>query len=320
MTDTSASEKRSRLTVWIALAMDLAVTGAKFAGWMITGSSSLLAETFHSGAESANQSLLLVGRRRALVAEDPEHPFGFARERYFWPLIVSVLMFVIGGAGAVAEGIRKLSSPEAITDPVWAFVILGAAATFDGASWFNAIRQAREEKRGSYWEYIKEARRPEIPTILLQDTAAMIGLTIAAISVGLSVVLDAPVIDAVGSLLIGLLLGTVALVLAREMRSLLIGEAALPAERAAIQQALAVHPDVYEVISLRTLYLGPDDLLVEAKVRMADELDARGISEVIDEIEDRIRGELPQTRIISIEPDVPDPFDPERTAWHPDEG
>ncbi len=316
--DPKGRDRRTVQTMVVAVAADAVLTAAKLLGWVLTGSSSLLAEALHSAAETGNQALLFVGRRRARDPEDRTHPFGSSREQYFWPLIVSVLMFVIGAIGALVEGVRKLLDPAPVERPAIAFAVLGLALLLDGGSWLNAVRQARPDKGGrGWWAYVRESRRPEIPVILMQDTAAVLGLGIAALGVGGAVVADAPAADAIGSFGIAVLLGAVALVLAREMRSLLIGEAALPEERELVLTAIAAHPEVDEVVSLRTLHLGPDDLLVEAKVRFDDDLRVDEVARSIDEIEHRIRAELPHARIIAIEPDLPEPGDPERTAWRP---
>lgn len=299
-----------------ALLMDGGLTVAKLLAFLVTGSSSILAETFHSGAETANQGLLLWGRHRAgRLTEEPHHPFGYSRERYFWPFIVSVLMFGVGSVGSLFEGIDKLRNPEPIVSAGWAFGILAVALVLDGASWVNAVRQARAQKRGSYWRFVRESRSPEVPMILLEDSAAVVGVAFAFVGVGLAVWTGDSTYDAIGSFAIGGLLAVVAWVLAREMKSLLIGESALPEEAMTIRQAIRGQEEVRDIVYLRTLYLGPDDLMIEAKVTVVDEVSANEFAAAIDAIEDRIRAALPHVGVIAIEPEIPRRHDPDRPAW-----
>lgn len=309
-------EDRGLATVLFALVMDGALTVAKFVGFVISGSSSMLAETFHSGAETANQGLLLWGRHRADDRDpQPSHPFGYARERYFWPFIVSILIFAIGSLGSAWHAIGKLRHPEELGNITWALGILVAALLFDGASWINALRQAGQEKRGSYWGYVKRSRQPEIPMILLEDTAAVTGAVLAMVGLGLSLVTGNPAFDAIGSVAIAVLLAAVAWVLAREMKSLLIGESALPEDEEAIRDVFRADDHVLTLVSLRTLHLGPEDLLVEAKLELRDELTSSDVARVIDGLEDAIRDAVPRAGIIAIEPDLARGDDPEVPSW-----
>lgn len=305
----------SGLTVALALAANIGITAAKLAGFLVTGSSSLLAETLHSTADSANQSLLVYGRRRARRREDPSHPFGYARERYFWALVVAFLMFGVGSVGSLLRAWSGVVDPQPLRHPGWAIGILLVALALDGSSWINAVRQAGRRRQRGWWAYVRDSRSPEIPMVLLEDTAAVIGLAVAFAAVGATMVTGNGLWDALGSGVIGLLLAVVAGVLSREMKSLLIGEPARPEEEARIHAALLDQPGIRELISLRTLYLGPEDLLVDAKVRVADELDGRQVALAIDGAERRIRARVPNVRLIAVEPDIRRDDDPDLPDW-----
>jgi cation diffusion facilitator family transporter len=310
-----ASRRRSLLVVLVALAADLIVTVLKFAAAAVTGSSSMLAEAFHSTAETTNQVLLLRGHARSRRQETPRHPFGFSRERYFWALVVTFLIFGVGSVAALFETYAKLRTPEPISDPRWAYAVLTLALVFDGTSFLVARRQARTERPGRVLEYVRESKNPEVAVIMMEDAAAVLGIVFAYVAITLSLVTDRPAFDAAGSAAIGLLLGVVAFTLAWRMKSLLIGEAAPEHEFDAIRRIILGHESVRELISLRTLYHGPDELVIEAQVSFDPQLRFRALAEVVDEIEGAIRDQIGSARLVAIEPAVPQTRDPDVPEW-----
>ncbi|MDX1659583.1 MAG: cation diffusion facilitator family transporter [Nitriliruptorales bacterium] len=301
-----------RFTVLVAIAANIGIMLAKGAAWLFTGSVSMMAETMHSVADTANQGLLLYGHRRSRKDPDPAHPFGYGRERYFWPFVYSILIFGLGALVSLWQGVTDLLDPEPISNPFWAFVVLGASAVMDGTSLWNARRQADKSRRGvSYWRFVQRSRDPEIPVVLLEDSAGVSGVLVAMIAVAISVTTGLHVFDAIGSLVIGLLLAGVAGVLAREMKSLLIGEPATPEDEQLIRQVVREYDEVDELVLLRTLHLGPQELLVDMKLRLTSSLDADAVARLIDDMEQEIRDRVDDARIIAVEPDIPQPDDPD---------
>jgi cation diffusion facilitator family transporter len=288
-----------------ALAANLAIAGAKLVGFLVTRSSSMLAEAIHSLADSGNQVLLLVGGRRAQREADERHPFGYGRERYFYAFVVSVVLFTVGAVFAVYEGIEKIRHPHHLETAGVALGILGFAIVAEAFSFRTAIRETRPLKGGQSWAaFIRHAKSPELPVVLLEDLAALIGLVLALLGVSLTLLTDDPVWDGVGTLSIGLLLGVVAVVLAVEMKGLLIGESASRAAVEAIRDALVDGSTVLRVIHLKTLHLGPDELLVAAKVAVAPSLGLPEVARAIDAAEVRVRAVEPLARQLYLEPDL----------------
>ncbi len=295
----------SRRAIIAAFFANLAVAIAKFAGFLITTSSSMLAESIHSVADTSNQALLLLGGRRAAKPVTPEHPFGYGRERYFWAFIVALVLFTLGSAFALFEGTEKLRHPEPLESPEWAIGILLVAIVLEGASLRTAVVEAnRIRDRSSWVAYIRRSKEPELPVVLLEDAGAMIGLVIALTAISLSAITDNPRWDGWGSIVIGLLLGVIALVLAAEMKSLLIGESAVPKHRREIVEAIESTPGVEELIHLRTQHLGPEELLVAAKVAFEPGIDSERLAQVVDDLEARVRERVPEARPMYVEPDV----------------
>jgi cation diffusion facilitator family transporter len=287
-----------------ALAANAGIALAKFIGFLVTGSSSMLAESVHSLADTANQGLLLLGGRRAARAATAEHPFGYGRDRFFYAFIVALLLFTLGSVFALYEGIEKVGHPEELTTPIVAVIILLVAICLEGYSFRTAIHESRELKGSlSWWQFIRQATAPELPVVLLEDFGALIGLAFALIGVGLTVLTGNPVFDALGTIAIGLLLGVIAIILIVETKSLLIGEGSGPEELHTICTAL-VGRGVDRVIHLRTQYLGPDELLVAAKIAVPSTMSTAEVARVIDEAEARVRGAVPAARIIYLEPDL----------------
>ncbi len=288
-----------------ALAANLGIAATKFVAFVVTGSASLLAESVHSVADSGNQVLLLIGRTRARREETEQHQFGFGAERYVYAFIVAVVLFVVGAIFSLYEGISRITHPEQVLSPVVAFVVLGVAIALEGFSFRTAISQSNESRgRVSWHAFIRRAKAPELPVVLLEDFAALIGLGFALCAVTLSTITGDGRWDGAGSIAIGILLGCVAVVLAVEMKSLLIGESASPDVQRAIVAAIEDGPQIDRVIHLRTLHVGPDSVLVAAKVAVRRGESAERIVAGIDEAERRIRAAVPIAGLIYLEPDL----------------
>jgi cation diffusion facilitator family transporter len=288
-----------------ALAANLGIAACKFVAFAVTGSSSLAAEGVHSLADSGNQLLLLVGGRRSRRAADEEHPFGYGRSRYVYAFVVSIVLFTVGGLFAVYEGVHKVAHPEALNSPRWAIAVLAVSILLESFSLRTAVREAELVRAGRSWvAFVRHAKSPELPVVLLEDTGALAGLVIALAGVGLAALTGNGRWDGAGSLGIGLLLIVIAMFLAIEMNSLLIGEAALPEEVAAIRAALESTPAVSRVIHLRTLHLGPDEVLVGAKIAVAHDDTAAAVARAIDAAEARVRAAVPAATRIYLEPDI----------------
>lgn len=287
-----------------ALAANAGIAVAKFVGFLITGSSSMLAEAVHSLADTSNQGLLLVGRRSSQRRATAEHPFGFGRERYFYSFVVALLLFTLGSVFALYEGIHKVEHPEPLTSPLVAVAILVVAIGLETYSFMTAIGESRTLKgNASWWGFIRQSRTPELPVVLLEDTGALFGLVFALAGVGLSELTGDPVWDGIGTIMIGALLGVIAIILIVEMKSLLIGEGATDTQLDDIVAELA-GGDVQRVIHIRTQYLGPDELLVAAKLALAPDLELTQIARAIDDAEARVRAKVPVVRLIYLEPDL----------------
>ncbi len=288
-----------------ALAANLGIAAVKFVGFFFTGAASMLAEAVHSVADCGNQALLLVGGRRAARPATDSHPFGYAAERYFWSFVVALVIFLLGGVFAIYEGVDKLVHPHPLQSPWLAVGILLFGVVMESWSFRTALAEARELRgRDSVLQFVRHTKAAELPVILLEDLGALAGLAFALIGVGLSVVTHEPRFDALGSVAIGVLLVGIGFLLATEMRSLLIGEAASDERIAQIRSALLADAKLKRVIHLRTLHLGPDDLLVAAKIELDSTLSFREVAEQIDAAEARVRALVPIARLMFLEPDV----------------
>ncbi|PZS29612.1 MAG: cation transporter [Pseudonocardiales bacterium] len=299
-----SAEGDSTTAVLAALAANLGIAVSKFVAFAFTGSSSLLAEAVHSVADSGNQGLLLLGGRRSRRHRTPEHPFGYGRERYFYAFTVALVLFSLGSLFALYEAYHKITEPHPVDAPQWAFGVLIAAIVMESLSFRTAVRTANRTRAGMSWvAYVRRAKAPEVAVVLLEDAAALVGLTFALIGVTVAVLTGDGIWDGVGTLAIGLLLGAVAVVLAIETKSLLIGEGATPEAVRRISAAL-VGPGIERVIHLRTMHLGPDELLVGAKVAVSRGASAADIATGIDAAELRVRAAEPVARVIYLEPDI----------------
>ena len=294
-----------------ALLANSGIAAAKLVGFGLTRSSSMLAEAIHSIADTGNQALLLLGVRRATKEPTTEHPFGYGRERYFWSFVVALVIFALGAGFAIFEGIEKVRHPHAIKGLWWAVGILGVAIVLESFSFRTAIREARP-LRGElgWWRFIRRSRTPELPVVLLEDLGALVGLVLALVAVVLAHVTGDPVWDGIGTLSIGVLLATIAILLAVEMQSLLIGEGVLPEHRRDLLAAASASPGVRRVIHLRTQHFGPEEILVALKLEFDPDLDMAGLAGAIDAAEARLRAAVPIVQLIYIEPDLLHTKDP----------
>ncbi|PSL54489.1 cation diffusion facilitator family transporter [Saccharothrix carnea] len=287
-----------------ALVANAGIAVAKFIGFLITGSSSMLAESVHSVADTSNQGLLLLGQKTARRAATVNHPFGFGRDRYFYSFIVALMLFSLGSVFALYEGIHKLESHEELSSPIVAVIILVVAIGLEIYSFRTAIVESQKIKGdATWWQFIRQSKVPELPVVLLEDAGALFGLVLALMGVGLSTLTGDPVWDAIGTICIGVLLGVIAIILIVEMKSLLIGEGAAPAELDVIVDELAAGK-VQRVIHIKTQYIGPDELLVAAKIALNSGLSINEVAEAIDAAEQRVRNKVPAARLIYLEPDL----------------
>lgn len=289
-----------------ALAANLSIAVLKFLAYLLTMSSSLLAESIHSLADSGNQLLLLIGAKKAARQASPEHPFGYGRERYVYAFLVSIILFSVGGVFALYEGYSKWQHPHAL-DSKWAWVplaVLIGAIILEGRSFTVAIKESNLTRGSKGWvAFIRTAKAPELPVILLEDSAALLGLVFALFGVSMTLVTGNGHWDAGGTILIGLLLVAVAVILAVETKSLLLGESATEEDVRAIETAL-VGPGVSRIIHLKTLHLGPDELLVAAKIAVEQSETGAQIALAIDAAEKRVRAAVPIANVIYLEPDI----------------
>jgi cation diffusion facilitator family transporter len=288
-----------------ALAANLGIAVAKFVAFAFTGSASLMAEGVHSIADSGNQGLLMLGSKRSKRAETREHPFGYGRERFFYAFIVAVVLFTVGALFSLYEGWHKVRAPHSVEDPIWAFGVLLLGILLEGFSFRTAVKEANRTRGEQSWvSYIRKARAPELPVVILEDFAALIGLVVALVCVALAVITGNGIWDGVGSIAIGLLLGCVAVVLAIETKSMLIGESAVREIENKIIAELESVDEVDRVIHLRTLHVGPEELLVAAKIAVTHDDTAAEVARGIDAAERRIRAAVPMAHHIYLEPDL----------------
>ncbi|OEU87141.1 cation diffusion facilitator family transporter [Streptomyces abyssalis] len=295
-----------------ALGANTAIAVAKFVAWIFSGSSSMLAESVHSVADAGNQALLLVGGKKAKKDASEEHPFGYGRERYIYGFLVSIVLFTIGGVFALYEGYEKIKHPHALGDWYWPVGVLVFAIIAEIFSFRTAIKESNEVRGKLSWgQFVRRAKAPELPIVLLEDLGALVGLVLALFGVSAALITGDGVWDGIGTLCIGVLLVVIAIVLAAETKSLLLGESADPEEREKIRSALVDGETVTRIIHMRTLHLGPEELLVAAKVAVQHDDTAGEIASAIDAAEDRIRAAVPSARVIYLEPDI---YRPEASA------
>jgi cation diffusion facilitator family transporter len=265
----------------------------------------MFAEGIHSVADSGNQILLIIGGKRAKRAATAAHPFGYGRSRYIYAFMVSIVLFSVGGMFSILEGIEKLQHPHEL-EMVWLpLVVLGAAIIMESLSLRTAVKESNHVRGNKSWvQFIRHAKSPELPVILLEDLAALIGLVLAFGGVGLTVVTGDAIWDAIGTLAIGGLLVLVAIVLGLETSSLLVGEGATAEDTGKIRKALKETDGVESIIHMKTLYLGPEELMVGAKIAVGEKATGKQIAKVIDAAEENVRTAVPAARVIYLEPDI----------------
>jgi cation diffusion facilitator family transporter len=296
-----------------ALAANLFIAVTKFGAWALTGASSMLAEAIHSVADSGNQALLLIGGKRAQRAATPEHPFGFGRDRYIYAFLVAIVLFTVGGLFALYEAYHKWHQtheghPNELLESSWwwvPLVVLGVAIVAESFSFRTAIKESRRTKgRQSWVRFVRSAKAPELPVVLLEDFAALLGLMFALFGVGLTLITHNGIFDVIGTALIGLLLVAVAITLAIETKSLLLGESASPEAIARIESALVSVDGIERLIHMKTLHLGPEEVLVAAKVGVRATSSAQQVADTIDAAEVAIRTADPMVTALYLEPDI----------------
>ena len=302
--DTPKADAGVTRAVVAALAGNFAVAVSKLVAWLLTGSSAMLAETLHSLADTGNQVFLLLGLKLGRKAPDETHPFGYGRERYFWAFIVALSIFSVGGLFSIVEGIRKMNNPHPIENAIASYLALGIAAVLEAFVLRIAWREFthwRDKNPGPFWHSLRTSKNPTILVVLFEDSAALLGILVAAIGITLTLLTDDSVYDGIASLLIGLILLGAAAFIGWRTRGLLIGEAVTDADRERICQAVTSVPQVARVLETLTLHLGPEDVLVNINVNFVDGLTTDELERAVDEIEKRIRQAVPTARRIFIE-------------------
>lgn len=299
------STEGSTRAIVAALGANIGIAVTKFVAAAVSGSASMFAEGIHSVADSGNQILLIVGGKRAKREASETHPFGYGRSRYIYAFMVSIVLFSIGGMFSIIEGVNKLSEPHELQQAWLPLTVLGVSILLESFSLFTALSAAKEDRgSASLVQFIRHAKSPELPVVLLEDMAALVGLVLAFAGVGLTVLTHDPIWDAYGTLAIGALLVLVAVVLGIETSSLLVGEGATATDNLAIRKALEGSKGVRSIIHSKTLYLGPEELMLAAKIEISASATGQEISDIINGAEANVRAAVPATRVIYLEPDV----------------
>jgi len=299
-----------------ALAANVGIAIAKFAAFLLTGSASMLAEAVHSVADTGNEVLLLIGAGRSRRARTTEHQFGFGRERYFYAFVVAVMLFTVGAVFSIYDGVHKIVSGGELSSPYVAYAVLVLSMILESFSLRTAIHEANEVRGKRSWrQFVHLTKTPELPVVLLEDTAALIGLALAFLGVLLSQLTGNDKWDGVGSVAVGVLLACAAFIVGYETKSLLIGESASEEMSARIVASLEAGPEPFRLIHLRTSHISPDGLLVAAKIGVPPELTAAELAAGINAAEQRVRAAVPIAETIYLEPDIyhpgqEDPADP----------
>ncbi|WP_396658738.1 cation diffusion facilitator family transporter [Microbacterium sp.] len=289
-----------------AFLANMGIAIAKFVAWLLSGSASMLAEAIHSVADSGNQLLLLFGGRKAKRKADREHPFGYGRERYVYAFVVAIILFSVGGLFSIYEGVDKLTHPHELEN-IWIPIgVLVIAIVLESFSLRTAVKESNQVRaKGQSWiSFVRHSKAPELPVVLLEDIAALVGLVFALLAVSLSAITHNPVFDAIGTLMIGTLLILVAITLGIETKSLLVGEGATQGDLDKIIRAIESGPEIERLIHIKTLYLGPDELLVAAKLGFAADKPLGAVATDIDTVEARVRAAVPVARVVYFEPDI----------------
>ncbi|WP_319531896.1 cation diffusion facilitator family transporter [uncultured Cohaesibacter sp.] len=292
----------SKKVIYAALAGNTLISITKFVAASITGSSAMLSEGIHSLVDTGNQGLLLYGMRKSARPADKKHPFGYGAELYFWAFVVALLIFAVGAGLSIYEGISKVLEPHPVSDPTINFVVLGAALCFEGWAWFVALNEFRTTKGKMGWiEAVSQSKDPTVFTVLFEDSAAMLGLIVAAIGIAISHFFHIPWMDGAASIVIGIILACTAFLLAYETKGLLIGEAASDEMELEIRSIVSAHPAVTMVNELRTLHRGPSEILVTLSLDFENSMPVSKLEAVIADLEDHIRDRFPPIRRLFIE-------------------
>ncbi|WP_316862373.1 cation diffusion facilitator family transporter [uncultured Cohaesibacter sp.] len=292
----------SKKVIYAALAGNTLIAITKFGAAFYTGSSAMLSEGIHSLVDTGNQGLLLYGIRRSGRPADKKHPFGYGAELYFWAFVVALLIFAVGSGLSLYEGIHKVLHPEPIGNPLINFIVLGLAFCFEGWAWYVALQEFRNTKgQRSYFRAVAESKDPTVFTVLFEDSAAMLGLIVAAVGIGIAYFAQIPWMDGAASIVIGVILGVTAFLLAFETKSLLIGEAAANETEVEITKIVATHPAVTTINELRTLHRGPHEILLAISLDFRNDMIVGQLENVIADLEQHIRERVPQVHRIYIE-------------------
>lgn len=288
-----------------ALLANTGIAITKFVAAFFSGSSSMLAEGVHSVADAGNQALMLLGGKMAKRKADREHPFGYGRERFVYAFVVSIILFSVGGVFSLYEGYNKLMNPHPLEVPWLPILVLVVAIVLESFSLRTAVIESNRVRGNQSWvQFVRHAKQPELPVVLLEDVAALLGLVFALFGVGLTIITGDAMWDAIGTLCIGVLLVLVAIILGIETKSFLVGEGATIADSDAIRDAINGHKKVEALIHMKTLYLGPEELMVGAKVAFGKNTRMADVAASINAVEHSIREAVPAARVIYIEPDV----------------
>ena len=300
----TAAHIRKNIVLYAALGANVGIAIAKFVAASFSGSSSMATEGVHSLVDSGNQVLLLYGQKRAARRADASHPFGYGRELYFWAFVVAILIFAVGAGISIYEGIAHIAEPHAVEDATISYIVLGIAFMMEGTSWAVAIKEFNQARGNqSWWQAIHRSKDPAGFIVLFEDSAAMIGLVIAALGIWASIHFQDPRIDGLASVLIGLVLACVAILLARESKGLLIGEAADPALIAKLREVMEGHPQIDAVNHVRTVHTGPQSVFVAVSADFADDLPMGDAETLIEELEQRMKALSPSISSIYIRPE-----------------
>jgi cation diffusion facilitator family transporter len=300
-----SANQSGRKAVVTALAANLGIAVSKFGGFAFTGSSSMASEAVHSLVDCGDQVLLLIGAKSSARAADERHPFGYGPEQFFWAFLVSVVLFVLGAGFAIREGLDKIVHPKALDHVGVAVVILGVAVILEAISFRTVIRESNKVRGELSWPaFVRATKNPDLALVLLEDAAALTGLGLALIGIALYQVTGNSLFDGAASVMIGVLLGAVALIMGTEMKSLLVGEAASPADAATIAREILSVDAVERIIHLRTQHLGPDQLLVAVKVAIKGSDTVASTANAVNQAEERVRHALPSAHYIFVETDV----------------
>jgi cation diffusion facilitator family transporter len=297
--------EETKRTVWFAFSANLAIAVAKAIGGAVSGSSAMMAEAAHSLADTTNQVFLRISLSRADRGSDEQHPFGYGRERFFWAFLAAVFIFVAGALFSIFEGVERLMKPPKESGIAIPLIVLAVAFVAEGTSLLRAMKQTRAEARERglpFRRFIRESRDPTAKTVVFEDSAALAGILLAAAGITLDHVTGAHVFDASASIAIGLLLAFVALTLGRDVKGLLLGESALPEERERMWEVLKTHAGVDDVLEMRTVALGPNALLVAARLDLSDGLDSDGVERLAAELDHALREAVPEVQEVFIDP------------------